>query len=113
MTTMPTLYLVQPGPNRQELQLQQVWTDKAAGMFATDYQHVVSIAVAGNRYIVGIDHQGSATSLRFDAAHPAFASSPSKLDLRGVWDIVEPLHWATCRTCWPIGPIPVSSRSFR
>jgi hypothetical protein len=90
MTTTPTLYLVQPGPNRQQLQLQQVWTDTAPGVFATDYQHVVSIDVAGNRYIVGIDHQGSATSFRFDAAHPSFASSPSKLDLRGMWDIVEP-----------------------
>ena len=85
----PTLYSINDGAERDQLSVRETWSQNGATPLAAGYQHLVTIAAAGQNYLVGIDADGNGSAFRLTAAAPWITPVPSTISL-GKADIVEP-----------------------
>lgn len=90
MSATPTLYAINPGPGRDQLSLETLWTQDGDGPLASGYSQMFSLRMKDQLYLVGVAADGSATAFSVQSRAPWLVPAESKLDLGGPWDIIEP-----------------------
>ncbi|HYO49442.1 MAG TPA: hypothetical protein VEW94_06290 [Chloroflexia bacterium] len=91
MSTQPTLYMVQPGSQTDQLSVEQVWAQSGSGPLAPGYSHLVPVTVGGVSYLIAVGSDGGqATAFRVQDSDPWLTPVDAKIDLGGTWDIIEP-----------------------
>jgi hypothetical protein len=89
VSAAPTLYRIDPAPQRDELAVEEVWSQGGDGPLAAGYAHIRPLTVGGKLHLVAIDGAGKASMFAVTPGDQPFAQASSVLDLGGPCDSAE------------------------